>query len=165
MSRLARTAPVRGILALLVRVLRSPAVRRRLLPLLFPGRTTGTNGRVSSEEWKVPAPVLGDHCVPGCDDPLVDWDGVHYCKVAIGHLDHMPSSTGGDDHGFVVEVTQTQGEPRRVWLLELDRDGGYASDGMQLTPAAAAALSALLDTAFVVAEQAPTARRTVGGAR
>jgi hypothetical protein len=174
MSRLTRTAPVRWCLTLLVRLLRSPAVRRRLLPLLF-GQTVDARGRVRHEEWRVPAPALGDRCVPGCTDPLVDWDGAHYCRVEIGYVDHvrdwLAPVSKTDDPGFVVEVTQVQREngrlePRKVWLLEVNPDGTYAGDGLELTPAGAARLGALLDTAFVVAGQfAPARDQHAGGAR
>jgi hypothetical protein len=150
--------PMRWFLALLVRLVRAPAVRRRLLPLLHPGRTVDDNGRVYRERWTVRPPALGDQCVPGCTDPEVDWDGSHYCKVVMGRIDDLPTTYHRDTHGVVVEVTQTQGEPREVWVIPLDGRGGYAGDGWRITPAAAASLGELLDTAFVVA-----GRRAPGG--
>lgn len=152
----------RWLLVLAVRVLRAPAVRRRLLPLLFPGCTTTASGRVYQDRWEVAVPALGSRCVPGCDDPSVDWDGLHYCRVVIGQIHDLPPTSPGGAHRAVVEVTQVQGEPRHVWLLGLDDRGGYANDGWRVSPAAAGELAALLDTAFVVAGR-PTSGLVVDG--
>lgn len=144
------------LLSLAVHLLRAPAVRRRLLPLLFPGGYTDGHGRFRREPWALPVPVLGDQCVPGCDDPMVDWDGGHFCRVTVGRVEDLPVTHRGDAHGAVVEVTQFQGEARHVWLLPLDVDGNCDGDGVRLTPPAATALGELLDTAFVLAGHVPT---------
>lgn len=149
----------RWLLALAVRLLRRPSLRRVVFRAVYP----------PGRGWAVAPPALGDRCVPGCSDGALDWDGAHYCRVIVGRVVLAGGPLLHSGHGLVVEVTQddTVGGSRRrqVWLLGTDERGRYVDDGLVLNRATAGELGELLAAAFVLAGEPATSRQAAGGAR